>query len=177
MAKQREQQEHRQKTSGTLPHGKAFFLGLAIVALAAVGAVTLIQKSVQGIRSRTSDTTKTQEYEAFLVPVVMNDPEPFDDVTKANMAQLVDITIWSLVYNQSATGQYEEIAEGDNVGLVIPAEAVNTQFANLFGTDIAPVHDTVSGESYDFTYEPLRKGYIVPLTSVTPTYVPKVYDA
>ena len=175
MARERKKRQHREP--GIPRRGTAFLLGLLVIALAVVGTVTLVQKSAQGIRKWTSDTTKTQEYEAFLVPVVMNDPEPFDDVTKANMAQLVDITIWSLVYNQPATGQYEEIADGDNVGLIIPAEAVEAQFAKLFGTDIAPVHDSVSGESYDFVYEPLRKGYVVPLTSVTPTYIPKVYNA
>ncbi len=155
----------------------AFALGLLIIALAVVGAGFLVRMAAQNIRQWTDDGSKLAEYENFLVPVVMNDPESFDDVTKASMQQLIDITIWSMLHSNPSTSEYEDYEDGDRVGLIIPAEKVDAQFAKIFGTDIKPIHNTVSGSSYDFTYEAARKGYLIPLTGVTPTYIPKVYEA
>lgn len=153
----------------------AFALGILIIALAVVGAATLLHLSVQKLTKLTDDTSLIEEYESFLTPVVMNDPDTFDDVTKADMQQLLDIAIWSLLGNKLQPGQYEEYQEGERAGLLVPQEDVEKSFIRLFGTDIKPQHDTVSGEGYDFVYEAARKSYILPITGVWPTYTPDVY--
>ena len=121
----------------------AFPLGIVIVVLAVIGLVTVIIFAVRGIGSLTDNSDKFEKYEQFLSPVIMNDPDPFDDVSGAQMSQLIDASIWSLMKSDIDIDQYE-YAEGDVSGVIVPQKDVEKQFAKLFGTDVKPVHCTVS---------------------------------
>ena len=130
----------------------AFPLGIVIVVLAVIGLVTVIIFAVRGIGSLTDNSDKFEKYEQFLSPVIMNDPDPFDDVSGAQMSQLIDASIWSLMKSDIDIDQYE-YAEGDVSGVIVPQKDVEKQFAKLFGTDVKPVHCTVDGGTYTFTYD------------------------
>ena len=119
----------------------AFPLGIVIVVLAVIGLVTVIIFAVRGIGSLTDNSDKFEKYEQFLSPVIMNDPDPFDDVSGAQMSQLIDASIWSLMKSDIDIDQYE-YAEGDVSGVIVPQKDVEKQFAKLFGTDVKPVHCT-----------------------------------
>lgn len=153
-------------------------LGLAVILLAIVGAAVLIMLAANGVRSLTDDTEEREKYEAMLAPVVLNDPDPFDDVSHANMTQLLDITIWALLNgdDQADPNEYEEHVEGDSVYYLVPKEDVEATFAKLFGSDVKPVHSTVGGGSYEFVYDEARGCYVVPFFSLMPVYTPKVYE-
>lgn len=151
----------------------AFPLGIVIVVLAVIGLVTVIIFAVRGIGSLTDNSDKFEKYEQFLSPVIMNDPDPFDDVSGAQMSQLIDASIWSLMKSDIDIDQYE-YAEGDVSGVIVPQKDVEKQFAKLFGTDVKPVHCTVDGGTYTFTYDEAKQAYIVPLTGVMPTFIPRV---
>lgn len=162
--------------TNTTAQGKkkwAFPLGLTVVILAVIGLVTVIILAINGIGSLTDNSEKFQKYETFLSPVIMNDPDPFDDVSQAKMSQLIDATIWSLMKSDIDIDSYE-YAEGDVSGVIVPQGDVEKQFAKLFGTDTKPVHSTVDGGTYTFTYDEARQAYIVPLTGVMPTFIPRV---
>jgi hypothetical protein len=155
-------------------HRWAFPLGLLIIVLAIVGAVRAVTWGIDKISKITDDSEKRAEYESFLVPVVMNDPDAFDDISKANMSQLLDITVWSLLNSDISPNDYD-LYEGETAGLLVPQEDIEAQFKELFGSDIAPDHTKASGSAYGFTYNSSLKSYIIPLTGVVPTYTPKVY--
>lgn len=155
-------------------HPWAFPLGLAIIALAVTGAVMLISTGVNEIKKLTDDSQLKTKYETFLAPVVMNDPDPFDDISKANMSQLLDATIWALLKSNPDPDKYE-YSEGNTVGIIVPKGDVEVQFERLFGTEVKPKHMTVEGNSYEFVYDEAKQSYIIPLTGVLPTYTPKVY--
>jgi hypothetical protein len=150
----------------------AFPVGLLIVLLAVIGVVFLILLSVDGIKFLTNDHKQKEEYETFLMPIVMNDPDPFDDITKANMEQLLDSAIWSLIRQNAETDKYEY----DDDRLVIPRKDVENEFAKLFGTDTKPKHQTVSGSEYQFEYDEGKAGYKIPIFGMENTYTPKVID-
>lgn len=151
----------------------AFPLGVVTVILAVIGLVTVIVFAVRGIGSLTDNSDKFEKYEQFLAPVIMNDPDPFDDVSGAKMSQLIDASIWSLMKSNIDIDQFE-YAEGDVSGVIVPQKDVEKQFAKLFGTDVKPVHCTVDGGTYTFTYDEAKQAYIVPLTGVMPTFIPRV---
>ena len=155
-------------------HRWAFPLGLLILFLVIVGAVMAFTWGVDKINQITDDSEKCAEYESFLVPVVMNDPDAFDDISKSNMSQLIDITVWSLLNSDISPNDYE-LYEGETAGMLVPQEDIEAQFKKLFGSDIAPDHTKASGSAYEFTYNSALKSYIIPLTGVVPTYTPKVY--
>ncbi len=102
----------------------------------------------------------------------MNDPDAFDDITKANTAQLIDISIWSILKSDLAPDKYEY---GDG-GMIIPEADVTAEFERLFGTDVRPVHASIEGYGYDFTYDATKQTYTIPLTGIVPTYTPRVVD-
>lgn len=148
-------------------------LGIVIVVFALIGVVSVIALSIGGITKLADNSEKFTEYEKFLSPVVMNDPDPFDDVSKADMSQLLDATIWALMNSNIEPDKYE-YAEGDVSGLIVPQKDVEKHFEKLFGSEVKPLHTTIEGGTYTFTYDETRKAYIVPLTGVVPIYIPRV---
>jgi hypothetical protein len=141
----------------------AFPVGLIVVILAAIGLVTVIVAGVKGIDMAIDKSRRYEEYEKILTPVVLIDPDSFDDVTKAQMSQLMEISLWSLLKNDVAPDSFPS----NESGLAIPKDAVEKEFIELFGTEITPVHGTIEGYGIDFTYDTATETYTVPLTGVT----------
>ncbi len=150
----------------------AFAIGLIVVLLAAIGLVTVVVAGVNGINTAVEKTKRYEEYEKILAPVVLIDPDTFDDITKADMSQLMEISLWSLLKNDVAPDTFES----NESGLSIPKDAVEKEFMELFGTEIKPVHGTVEGYGIDFIYDSSTGIYTVPLTGVTPIYTPDVVE-
>ena len=150
----------------------AFPLGLLIAVLALVGAVTVIAAGVGAAKNAVQKSRNFDEYNKMLTPVVMNDPDAFDDITNANPEQLIDIAIWSILKSDLAPDRYEY---GES-GMIIPEADVTASFEALFGTEIRPTHGTVEGYGYEFTYDASKQTYTIPLTGIVPTYTPRVVD-
>lgn len=150
----------------------AFPVGLVVVILAIIGLITVIFACVKGIGTAIDRTKNYEEYETYLVPVVLIDPDSFDDITKAEMSQLMEISIWSLLKNDASPDSFES----NDSGLSISKAEVEREFIELFGTEVAPVHGTIEGYGIDFSYDNTTETYTVPLTGVTPIYTPDVVD-
>lgn len=160
----------RIKHSGS--HKAAFPVGMLIILLAAVGVVAIVISAVKGISTAVENRKNFDEYNRLLTPVVLIDPDTFDDITKADMNQLIEISVWSLLKSDISPDKYA----GTGSGLSIPKGDVETEFKKLFGTEIAPVHATVEGYGYEFTYDEASGTYTIPLTGIVPIYTPKVVD-
>ena len=158
------------KHKGT--HKLAFPIGCIIILLAAIGLVTVVISAANGIDTAIDKSKHYEEYEKILTPVVLIDPDTFDDITKADMSQLLEISIWSLLKSDIDPDTFES----NENGLSIPKSAVEEQFVELFGTEVKPVHATVDGYGLEFPYDAKTECYTVPLTGVTPIYTPKVVD-
>lgn len=156
-------------------HRWAFPVGLIMVLLAIVGFCTVIFLCVQGVRdlSKSSQQAEYDEYQAFLTPIVMFDPDAFDDLTQAKPDQLIDCAIWALLSSGLDSEQYRS-EEGT---LVVPRADVEQAFIRLFGTEITPSHQTVTGYGYQFAYDSAAGTYTVPLTGISPIYTPQVVSA
>ncbi len=153
-------------------HKWAFPIGLAVVISAVIGLITVISALVGAISTALDKRNNYEEYEKILTPVVLIDPDSFDDITKADMSQLMEISLWSLLKNDIAPDTFES----NENGLAIPKTAVEEEFKELFGTEIAPVHSTIEGYGIDFVYDNSAEIYTVPLTGVTPIYTPDVIE-
>ena len=158
------------KHKGT--HKLAFPIGMLVTILAAIGLVTVVVSAVKGVDGAIEKSQKLEEYEKMLTPVVLISPDTFDDVTKADMSQLVEISIWALLKSDISPDTYESTGDG----LLIPKEDVEAQFVKLFGTEVTPVHSTIEGYGMDFTFDSAKGTYTVPLTGITPIYTPDVIN-
>lgn len=152
---------------------KNLIVGILVALLAVVGLVTVITGIVHAISSSVNSSNNTEEYKAFIAPVIMNDPDSFDDVINANQSQLISISVWSLLKSDIDPDSFEN----KNGGMLVPASLIEEEFKKLFGNDVTPVHQTVEGgQGIQFEYSKSDKAYIVPITGITALYSPMIAD-
>lgn len=155
----------------------SFVTGVIALILALIGAFSVIKFSVNSIKDLTDQTEKKHEYESLLTPVVMFDPDPFDDLTQADVSQLLNSAVWALLMSENGADKYP-YSEGEKVGIIVPQTDIENYFVSLFGTeiDIASLHSSIDMSEYDITYDAALKSYILPITGVESAYTPKVYE-
>ena len=153
----------------------SFIVGLIVITLCIVGIVSIFSavRREADSRSKERENIRYGEYEAFVAPVIMYDPDTFDDITMANTDQLISIAIWSILDSDLEPDTYEYTGDG----MIIPGDDVENEFRKLFGNDAAFAHATVDGGGIYFTYSEASSSYVIPITGVTPIYTPKVIDA
>lgn len=155
----------------------AFPVGIIAIVLATIGLVTIISKGIGFIKTKTEKAELKLQYEEMLKPVVMFDPDPFDDLTQADIPQLLNSAVWALLMSENGTEKYP-YSQGETVGIVVPQADIEKYFIDLFGTeiDITSMHSSIDMSTYDITYDAALKSYILPITGVDSAYVPKVYS-
>lgn len=153
----------------------AFPLGLLMIILVIAGVVAIVGAGVNGVKSvvEKRESAQKEEYQAFIAPVVMNDPAPFDDLSQANIGQLMEASVWSLLRSDLNPDQYP-YEEGGY--MLIPQADVEKQFERLFGTEVKPQHATITGYGYEFPYDAAAKTYHIPVAGVDQLYTPQIYD-
>lgn len=167
-------QENMEVKKKTRSHKSAFALGLVIICFAIVGVVSVVMYAVGGVQTLFNQETKKAEYEDFLYPVVMLDPEVFDDVTAADMEDLLAASILSLLTEEENSPYDFEFVEGEVSGLAVPEATVDEAFVKLFGTDIKPEHKSVECSTCVFEYQSTAARYVIPLTGYDPAFLPDV---
>lgn len=155
----------------------AFPIGIVAGVLAVIGLITVIKFSADTINNLTDNASEKAEYEKMLTPVVMFDPDPFDDLTQADVSQLLNSAVWALLMSEDGADKYP-YSEGENIGIVVPQTDIEQFFISLFGTeiDIASLHSSIDMSEYDITYDAALKSYILPITGIESAYTPKVYE-
>lgn len=152
----------------------AFPLGLILIVFAVIGVIFSVSAGVNGVKKLTDKTEKKLAYQEWLVPVVMYDPDMFDDVSSADINQLTVCAVWAIIKDDSI---YPGVYETDDVGnIMIPQKDVNKKFAEMFGTDAVPTHIGVKGYFDEFTYSEQSQCYLVTSTGSVPIYTPKVME-
>lgn len=155
----------------------AFVVGVIALILAVIGAFSVIHFTINSVKDLTDKTQEKKEYESMLTPVVMFDPDPFDDLTQADVSQLLNSAVWALLMSEDGADKYP-YSEGEKVGIIVPQADIEKYFVSLFGTeiDLASMHSGIDMSEYDITYDAALKSYILPITGVESAYTPKVYE-
>lgn len=152
-----------------------FIVGLAVVIFTVIGIVSVVDFAADKVRSAANKAKQEQAqvYEDFISPVIMNDPDTFDDITKANLQQLLSIAIWSVIDGGAEPEKYEYTDDG----MLMPQKEVEDEFLSLFGSEIAVSHSTVDGgDGVTFKYSKKKQCYIIPITGIMPIYLPDVTE-
>lgn len=155
----------------------AFPIGVIASILAIIGLITVITFAVNAVKNISDKTAEKKDYETMLAPVVMFDPDPFDDLTQADVSQLFNCAVWSLLMSTEGSNPYD-YSEGETFGLKVPQKDIEAHFNKLFGNeiDIASMHSSIDMSEYDITYDAAQQSYILPITGVESAYTPKVYS-
>lgn len=152
----------------------AFILGVVIIVFAFIGVISAVSFGVGKLSDLSPNDKAKKEYEDFLYPVVTLDPKTFDDITGADMDDLICSAILSLLTDSENNPYDFEFVEGEISGMGIPQKKVEEAFATLFGKEVKPVHQSVECSTCIFTYQSNAKRYVVPITSYDPAYMPQV---
>lgn len=150
-----------------------FIVGAAVIIFVCIGIFSVISFAAGKLSLMTDKTKSYKEYESLIAPVIMNDPDTFDDVSKANTDQLIAISIWAVMQDNPEPDKYK-YTDG---GMLLPQSEVEASFKRLFGSDVKPAHKTVDGGEIEFKYSEKKACYIIPITGITPIYTPKVVSA
>ena len=108
----------------------AFPVGIIAGILAVIGLITVINFTVDTVKNFTDKTAEKAKYEEMLEPVVMFDPDPFDDLTQTDVSQLLNSAIWALLMSDEGADRFS-YSEGETFGLVVPQADIEIQFINL----------------------------------------------
>ena len=167
----------KEKTNKGVKSKLAFPIGIIVLILAVVGAISTVKFAADSIKKMADNSADKQKYEQMLKPVVMFDPDPFDDLKQADVSQLLNSAVWALLMSEEGTEKYP-YSEGDVFGIIVPQEDIEKYFISLFGTEIniASMHDSIDMSAYDIVYDAALKSYILPITGVEAAYTPKVYE-
>lgn len=165
----------KKKTKKKRSHAGSFFLGFVLLCFAAFGIYKAASFAADKISEVRNGGSKFSEYESFLEPFVVVDPAPFDDISGAEQTDLLDAAVSALIYKSEKMNTYD-VFEGEVTGLLVPQADVEAYFVQLFGKEVKLTHQSVTDSFYNVIYNSEKKAYIIPITSVDPTYTPKVYD-
>lgn len=147
-------------------------MGAVVIAFALFGlgsAVFFGVKGVSALRTKRSDE-QCAAYNARLVCVAAVDPDAFDDITAASMADLIRISVWRLIGSGFDPNRYPY----ENGELRLPQADVEASYAALFGNQVPIVHQTAEGYGYTIQYSADDAAYFIPMTTLEPLYTPKV---
>ena len=159
----------RRKNKAALP------IGITVIILAVIGLVTVITSAVGFIKANRDDTAEKRKYEEWLKPVVMFDPDTFDDINMADKSQLLYSAVWALLQDENGMSKYP-YSQGETIGILVPQADIEKAFISLYGNeiDIASLHSSIDMSGYDITYDAAQKSYILPITGVEAAYTPQV---
>ncbi len=152
-------------------------VGIITILLAIVGLIAVISGITQFVRNEKTKKAAKANYEVMLKPVVMFDPDPFDDLTQADKSQLLYCAVWNILLDEEGMSKYS-YSQGETIGILVPQTDIEKSFIRLFGTeiDIASLHSTIDMSRYDITYDAAQQAYILPITGVESAYTPKVFS-
>ncbi len=159
----------RRKNTAALP------IGIIVIILAVIGLVTVVTAGIKFVKANRDDAAEKARYEEWLKPVVMFDPDTFDDLTMADKSQLLYSAVWSLLQDENGMNKYP-YSQGETIGILVPQADIEKAFISLYGNeiDIASLHSSIDMSGYDITYDAAQKSYILPITGVEAAYTPQV---
>ena len=161
-----------EKTPGGASLRSRFAVGVIVLLFAVFGFGCAVFFGVKGIGAlaRNREQALCGKYNALLVPVAAVDPDSFDDLSDASMADLIKVTLWSIVGSGVEPDRYRY----ENGELCVPAADVEAAYAACFGDQRPIAHASADGYGYTFHYSEEDNAYFIPMTTLEPLYTPRV---
>lgn len=149
------------------------WLGVAVSILILVGIFTIVRSGIDMVTNLTDNTAEKTLYEERIQFVVWLNLPAFDDISQVDQNQIRQICIWGAIRQVG----YDGLEKDENESVILPALEVERYAAELFGpnftfTEHATFTDVLQGLTYE--YLPERDVFLVPPTSLDPSYVPTV---
>lgn len=148
-------------------------VGSLVLILALVGVAFIAGSIGQQIYHAATDDSKLREYDTFLTPVVMQDPQPFASPDKAAEDFVLNASLWRTITANNGTNY----SDYDDAGRVlVPLGDVVQACRDLFGPDCQLQPKTPAQETF-FEYNSDENKFHVALYSSDSTFVPYTESA
>jgi hypothetical protein len=141
-------------------------LGFVVILLAILGIAFVFVAISATYAKLTDNSEQILWFESYLTPVVMQDPPPFDDVSKASPDVLLHSAVWSTIIDYKNPDKTP--LEDENGRTLLPISDIEVQCKKLFGDSVKLSFKTFGDEGEEFTYNTADKTYTVPITSYDP---------
>ena len=147
-------------------------LGLLIVVLVVVGAVTVLRAGVHAVANLFDDTQQRQEYEDKLEGLVLFDPLPFDGIENIDDLTLREAAVWGCVYSiQETQGNFDNYnTDPDTEQLLLPSVDVDAYLAKLVGPSFKMTHKSFEMEDMTIEFDETTQCYKIPVTGTVGSY-------
>jgi Fe2+-dicitrate sensor, membrane component len=143
-------------------------VGSLVLLLALTGVVFIVGAIGKQVYTAATDDSKLREYDTFLTPVVMQDPQPFASPDKAPDDFVLNASLWKTIMANNGTNY----TEYDDAGKVlVPLGDVVQACRDLFGPNCQLQPKTPAQETF-FTYNSDENKFHVALYSSDSTFIP-----
>ncbi|MBO5935380.1 MAG: hypothetical protein J6Q94_07800 [Clostridia bacterium] len=172
--KKQRRKEQKDKIAKKYPDKLSFLMGLVVLIFAVIGVVLTVWNSVRYVKSTTDTVSEFAQYNEYLTPIAAVDPDPFDDIASADQEQLLSAAIWSILSRESTPDTYSY----SGGYMLIPAKDIESVYVSIFGPESSAnlTHMTVNGYNSVFEYDQAGGVYKIPVTTISPIYIPQVTD-
>ena len=126
------------------------FVGALVLVLALVGVGFLVTSIGTQVYRVLTDDSQLRAYDTFLTPVVMQDPEPFEDIADASGEMILTSSVWrAIMVNGTEYNEYDDLGR-----TIVPLVDVTDACHELFGPEceIRP-EDAPTDSFYEFDEE------------------------
>lgn len=152
-------------------HGRRRYgvaVGSLVLLLALTGVIFIVGAVGNRIYAAATDDSRLREYDTFLTPVVMQDPQPFASPDKAPDDFVLNASLWKAITANNGTNY----TEYDDAGKVlVPLGDVVQACRDLFGPSCQLQPKTLAQETF-FTYDSNENKFHVALYSSDSTSIP-----
>ncbi len=145
-------------------------IGAIVLVLSALGLITVVIAAIGFGRSLINNDKEKARFERMLMPVVMYDPPPFENISTLDPAMLLQTAMWSAILNNDDA----KWAKNELGFSQIPASELDVRAANLYGPSVKLQHQTFGDYETTYLYDEQTKTYSVPPAAETQMYTPKV---
>ena len=160
---------HRTVSTKPSRHPTAAPIGVVVLLLALIGAISVIIGGVRLIQTAVDDTPLKTEIAAFLKPITLQNPTAFDGVEgAAKNPSCIKAALWKVTETERIRMRQEKdecrFSADDADRLLIPEKEVNAAFAALFGEDKTPdiAFFAEDNGGLDIWYDAATRTYHVP---------------
>lgn len=157
-------------------------LGLLVIVLSIVGAVSLVSFGVRVIRDARDTSGMKEDLHYALFPLMQYAPTAFESADGAGQDALIQAAIYQVTnadwIRQQQDSSYESpYVYDDSDRLVIPIADINAAYAALFGAEAKPAYRTFgedAGDYFTYLYDAGNACYHVPYVTDSLMYEPVI---
>ncbi len=148
-------------------------MGFALSVLMVVGAISIVQWTVEILQNTEVDTGEADYYEQLLMPMVWFDQLPFESLAQADPNAIKQEIIWGVLNELDEEIEYNDLGQP-----LVPAVEMDQYAAELFGAEYKLEHESFEDPVLQLRYEfdPQTNMYAATATGLNAQYVGDVRE-